>query len=57
VPYLDQELALNTGTGTSMATLWAVASQASALAVENGRIAIVTDATGQVLSLYGLPGY
>ncbi len=56
VLYLDQGLALNTGTGAIMATLW-VGSQASALAVGNGRIAVVTGPAGQVLKLYGLPGY
>jgi hypothetical protein len=56
VLYLDQGLALNTGTGATMATLWA-GSQASALAVGNGRIAVVTAPAGQVLKLYGLSGY
>jgi outer membrane protein assembly factor BamB len=55
VLYLDSGLALNTGTGKTMATLWAVGSPASGLAVGDGRIAVVSDA--QVLDLYGLPGY
>jgi hypothetical protein len=53
VLYLDQGLALNTGTGATMATLRA-GSQASALAVGNGRITVVTAPAGQVLKLYGL---
>jgi outer membrane protein assembly factor BamB len=55
VLYLDSGLALNTGTGKIMATLWAAGSLASGLAVGDGRIAVVSD--GQVLELYGLPGY
>lgn len=53
--YLDSGLALNTGTGKTMATLWAADSPASGLAVGDGRIAVVSD--GQILDLYGLPGY
>ena len=55
VLYLDNGQALNTGTGKVMATLWG--GQAGALAVGNGRIAAVSVGTGQVLDLYGLPGY
>jgi outer membrane protein assembly factor BamB len=54
VLYLDQGLALNTGTGKTMATLWAADSPAGALAVGNGRIAAATGPNGQVLDLYGL---
>jgi outer membrane protein assembly factor BamB len=56
VLYLDHGLALNTGTGTTMATVWAASRQATGLAVGDGRIAAVSG-NGQVLDLYGLPGY
>jgi hypothetical protein len=56
VLYLDHGLALNTGTGKTMATLWASDSQATGLAVGDGRIAVVSG-NGQVLGIYGLPGY
>jgi hypothetical protein len=46
---------MNTGTGKTMATLWAADSPASGLAIGDGRIAVVSD--GQILDLYGLPGY
>ena len=55
VLYLDSGLALNTGTGKTMATLWAADSPASGLAIGDGRIAVVSD--GQILDLYGLHGY
>jgi hypothetical protein len=55
VLYLDSGLVLNTGRGKTMATLWAADSPASGLAVGDGRIAVVSG--GQVLDLYGLPGY
>lgn len=55
VLYLDSGLAINTGTGKTMTTLWAPGSPASGLAVGDGRIAVVS--SGQVLDLYGLPGY
>ena len=54
VLYLDQGLALNTGTGKTLATLWAAGSPAGALAVGNGRIAASSGPNGQVLDLYGL---
>ncbi len=58
VLYLDQGLALNTGTGKTLATLWATSSPpAAALAVGNGRVAAATGPftpNGQVLDLYGI---
>ena len=57
VLYLDQGLALNTGTGKTIATLWAADSPVAALAVGNGRIAAATGPftpNGQVLDLYGM---
>jgi len=55
VLYLDQGLALNTGTGQAMATLSAAGSTVSGTpVVGDGRIAV---STGEVLALFGLPGY
>jgi hypothetical protein len=53
VLYLDQGPALNIASGRTLATLWAGLT-ATALAVGDGRIAVVTDP--RVLDLYGLPG-
>lgn len=52
VLYLDQGIALNAGTGQTLATVWA--GTASSFAVGDGRIAVVTDP--RVLDLFGLPG-
>jgi outer membrane protein assembly factor BamB len=54
VLYLDQGRALNAATGKTAASLWITSSPASALAVGDGRIAVVTDP--RVLDLYGPPG-
>lgn len=52
VLYLDQGQALNTATGATLTSLWT--GTASALAIGNGRIAVVTNP--RVLDLFGLPG-
>ena len=51
--YLDQGDALDTATGKTLAALWGP-SAATALAVGDGRIAVVTDP--RIVDLYGLPG-
>lgn len=57
VLYLDSGLALNAATGQVIKTLYGsyYNSPATALAVGDGRIAIVSDP--RVLDLFGLPGY
>jgi hypothetical protein len=52
VLYLDQGQTLNAATGANLTSLWV--GTASALAIGDGRIAVVTDP--RVLDLYGLPG-
>jgi hypothetical protein len=54
VLYLDQGNALNAATGKTITVLWNAIDPASALAVGDGRIAVITDP--RVLDLYGLPG-
>jgi hypothetical protein len=54
VLYLDQGIALNTGTGQSITTLWAADLTARSLVVGDGRIAVITDP--RVIDLFGLPG-
>lgn len=54
VLYLDQGNALNAATGKSITVLWNAINPASALAVGDSRIAVVTDP--RVLDLFGLPG-
>jgi hypothetical protein len=54
VLYLDQGNALNAATGKPITALWPANDPASALAVGDGRIAVVTDP--RVLDLFGLPG-
>jgi len=59
VLYLDGGIALNTGNGKTLATLWAGRS-ASSLAISDGRIAAVTGpppfTKTKVIDLYGLKG-
>jgi outer membrane protein assembly factor BamB len=59
VLYLDLGTALNAATGKIITTIWGsaifAAQPAAALAVGDGRIAVVADP--RVLDLYGLPGY
>ena len=55
VLYLDSGLVLNASTGQVTTTLYGYSHAATALAVGDGRIAVVTDP--RVLDLYGLPGY
>jgi len=50
---LDEGDALDTATGNTLTSLWGPAP-ATALAVGDGRIAVVADA--RVVDLYGLPG-
>jgi hypothetical protein len=52
VLYLDQGVALNSGTGNTIETLWS--GGASGLAIGDGRIAVVTDP--RVIDLFGLHG-
>jgi hypothetical protein len=54
VLYLDTGIALNTATGQVIKKLWSPSPAANALAVGDGRIAVVSDP--RVLDLYGLPG-
>jgi hypothetical protein len=54
VLYLDSGAALNAATGKLIKFVWSSTSAASAIAVGNGRIAVVTDP--RVLDLYGLKG-
>jgi len=53
VLYLDQGLALNSGTGKTFETLWS--GGASGLAIGDGRIAVVNDP--RVIDLFGLHGF
>jgi hypothetical protein len=58
VLYLDSGIALNAGTGKYITTIWQPSSsnpQATAIAVGDGRIAVVSDP--RILDLYGLRGY
>jgi outer membrane protein assembly factor BamB len=57
VLYLDSGQALNAATGQLISTVWASpnGSRASAIAIGDGRIAVVSDP--RVLDLFGLPGY
>ncbi len=55
VLYLDSGDALNAATGKVIKTLASYNSLATALAVGDGRIAVVSDP--RVLDLFGLPGY
>jgi outer membrane protein assembly factor BamB len=52
--YLSQGLALNAATGKTLTTVWAEPNPGTALAVGDGRIAVVADP--RVLDLFGLPG-
>ena len=52
VLYLDQGLALNSGTGQAITSLWS--GTATALAIGDGRIAVIADP--RVLDLFGLHG-
>ena len=54
VLYLDQGNALNAATGKTITVLWNAIDPATALAVGDGRIAVVTNP--RVLDLYGLAG-
>lgn len=53
VLYVDQGMALDTGTGQLLAVLWQAVT-ATSLVIGDGRIAAVTDP--RVLDLYGLSG-
>ncbi len=53
VLYLDQGVALNSGTGKTIEALWS--GGASGLAIGDGRIAVVNDP--RVIDLFGLPGF
>jgi outer membrane protein assembly factor BamB len=58
VLYLGTGQALNAATGRVIKTLWSFSGSSrppNALAVGNGRIAVVTEP--RILDLYGLPGY
>ena len=56
VLYLDSGVALNAATGQRIKTApFISASRATALAVGDGRIAVISDP--RVLDLYGLPGH
>lgn len=57
VLYLGTGQALNAATGRVIKTLWSSSNSttATALAVGDGRIAVVTEP--RILDLYGLPGY
>jgi len=54
VLYLDSGVALNAATGMVIKRVWSSHYAASAMAIGDGRIAVVTDP--RVLDLYGLPG-
>jgi outer membrane protein assembly factor BamB len=55
VLYLDSGIALNAGTGQYITQIWQAPNKATAIAVGDGRIAVVSDP--RILDLYGLPGY
>lgn len=55
VLYLGNGEALNAATGQLITTIWGAPPFASAMAIGDGRIAVVSDP--RVLDLYGLPGY
>jgi len=56
VLYLDYGSALNSATGKRITTIWSsFSTRATALAIGDGRIAVVSDP--RVLDLFGLPGY
>jgi hypothetical protein len=61
VLYAGEGSALNAATGTVITTVWGtrgdVSPLATALAVGDGRIAVVTNANPRIIDLYGLQGY